>query len=118
MADLYSQSAGQYTPRTSSYTHMGSNTSAYPAPIVPPGAAASAHSSSAGSTSGSSGAHGAHPHSAHSAHPHSASASGSGSGDEQDDGSDSPPKSADASPTAENKPPQKTQSTFLTKLYS
>lgn len=103
MADLYSQSAGQYTPRTSSYTHMGGNTSAYPAPIVPPSASASA---SASAHNGNNGGGGGGSH------------SGNVSGDEQDDGSDSPPKSADASPTAENKPPQKTQSTFLTKLYS
>lgn len=34
------------------------------------------------------------------------------------DESDSPPKSAEPPSPTENKPPQKTQSTFLTKLYA
>lgn len=50
-------------------------------------------------------------HSSHSSHSHS------NSPNEEHEDSDSPPKSADASPT-ESKPPQKTQSTFLTKLYA
>ncbi|KAI5118559.1 hypothetical protein M0805_002939 [Coniferiporia weirii] len=91
MADIYSQSPGQYAPRGSSqYNHLGTSTNVYPSPIAPP--ASATHSSSGGS------------------HSHSVS------GDEHDD-EDSPPKSAEASPT-ENKPAQKTQSTFLTKLYA
>lgn len=34
------------------------------------------------------------------------------------DDEDTPPKSAEASSPTDNKPPQKTQSTFLTKLYA
>ncbi|KAH8113367.1 HSF-type DNA-binding-domain-containing protein [Phellopilus nigrolimitatus] len=74
MADIYSQSPSQYTPRPSGYSHLGTSSSVYPSPIAPP--ASAAHSSSGGS------------------HGHSAP----------------PPRNP--------KPPQKTQSTFLTKLYA
>ncbi|EJD01055.1 uncharacterized protein FOMMEDRAFT_29831 [Fomitiporia mediterranea MF3/22] len=96
MADLYQQGQNNYPPRSSAqYSHLVPNSNTYPSPVAPP--ASATHSSGSGGGGG-----GSHSHSA--------------SGDEHDD-SDSAPKSSETSPT-ETKPQQKTQSTFLTKLYS
>ncbi|KAL5530629.1 hypothetical protein ACEPAF_6887 [Sanghuangporus sanghuang] len=93
MTDLYQQNQNSYPARSSNqYPHLVPNTAAYSSPVAPqPSATHSTGTSSGG---------GSHSH----------------SGDEQDE-SDSPPKSQETSPT-ESKPAQKTQSTFLTKLYA
>ena len=89
MAELYSQS---YAQRSSSQYHS-----------LPPSANNVVYLGTLVST------HSSHGH-AHGGHSHSASPN-------DDDDPETPPKSADTSPT-EPKPPQKTQSTFLTKLYA
>ena len=104
MADLYSQSASYAQPPSRSTTYPTINTSqgssVYPSSssLVP------SHSSSQHSSQ--------HTASAHSSTP------GGNVTDEHED-PETPPKSgsAETSPT-ENKPATKTQSTFLTKLYS
>lgn len=97
MTDLYQHNQNSYPPppqsrQSNPYPHLVSNPNAYSSPVPAPQPSATHSTTSSGG--------GSHSH----------------SGDEHDE-SDSPPKSQETSPT-ESKPPQKTQSTFLTKLYA